>query len=307
MDLNELAVFASVVRLGSFTAAARALGMQKSGVSRKVSDLEARLGMQLLQRTTRKLALTDAGRVYYEHCARMLAEVDEAEAALGGMRASPSGVLRVTAPLSFGFIGPHIAEYLARHPQVQVELVCTDRVVDLVEERFDLGIRAGHLQDSALIARRLGTMVTLPVASPAYLKRRGRPATPAALTQHECLVFGASLTHTWRLVSQQGGREHTEEVRVSGRVVVNDLEMLRAAALAGLGVAMLPDTLCGPLLAGGQLERLLPQWALAPIPIHAVYAGTRHLPSRTRAFIELMQQRMGGAGPTQAKRSPARR
>src|SRR5215218_4950128 len=163
MDLNELAIFASVVRLGSFTAAARERGMQKSGVSRKVAELEERLGVQLLQRTTRKLTLTDEGRIYAEHAARALAEVEEAEAMLSGMRASPRGVLRVTAPLSFNFIGPHVAEYLVRFPQVSLEMVCTDRVVDLVEERFDVGIRAGHLRDSALIARKLGTIVNLPV------------------------------------------------------------------------------------------------------------------------------------------------
>ncbi|MBF5045330.1 LysR family transcriptional regulator [Aggregicoccus sp. 17bor-14] len=307
MDLNELSVFATVVRLGSFTAAARELEMQKSGVSRKVSDLEERLRTRLLQRTTRKLALTDAGRIYYEHCARMLAEVEEAEAALSGLRASPSGVLRVTAPLSFGFIGPYVGEFLARHPQVQVELVCTDRVVDLVEERFDLAIRAGTLPDSALVARRLGSLVSFPVASPLYLKRRGRPRTPQALAEHECLSFGSQLNAKWRLVSD----EQAAEVRLGSRLVVNDLEMLREAALTGLGIAMLPDRACGPLLAEGRLERVLPGWTSAEIPIHALYASTRHLASKTRAFIELLQARMGAQAPTQpaqkAKSKPARR
>jgi DNA-binding transcriptional LysR family regulator len=238
----------------------------------------------------------------------MLAEVEEAEAALGGMRAQPSGVLRVTAPLSFGFLGPLVGEYLQHHPKVSLELVCTDRVVDLVEERFDLAIRAGNLPDSALIGRRLGALRTIPVASPAYLHRRGRPRSPAALADHALLAFGLQPQLRWRLTASTGpdaGR--VEEVRRESRLVVNDLEVLREAAAGGLGIALLPENACGPLLKTGALERVLPQWTASDVPVHAVYASTRHLASKTRAFIELLQRRLGGEGPARpTRRSGAR-
>src|SRR6478735_9300066 len=157
MDLNEILVFARVVDAGSFSAAARLLEMPKSTVSRKVAELEERIGARLLHRTTRKLGLTDAGRIYYEHSARIVAEIEEAEEAVSRMESAPRGLLRVTAPLSFNMLGSIVAEYLRRHPDVQVDLSCTDRAVDLVEERFDLGIRVGQLADSSLVARPLGS------------------------------------------------------------------------------------------------------------------------------------------------------
>src|SRR5688572_28451226 len=151
MDLNEIVVFARVVQSGSFTAAAAALGMPKSSVSRKVSELEERLKSRLLQRTTRTLSLTDVGRTYYEYCLRIVAEIEEAERAVSQLQDTPRGALRVTAPMSFAFLGPIVADFLKRYPDLSLELVCTDRVVDLVEERFDVGIRAGALADSTLI------------------------------------------------------------------------------------------------------------------------------------------------------------
>ena len=157
MDLNEMLVFARVVQAGSFTAAAAALGMPKSTVSRKVSDLEERLHSRLLQRTTRKLSLTDVGRTYYDYCARIVGEVEDAERAVSTLQETPRGLLRVTAPINVAFLGPIVSDYLKRYPEVRLDLFCTGRTVDLVEERFDLGIRAGALADSTLIARRLGS------------------------------------------------------------------------------------------------------------------------------------------------------
>src|SRR4051794_6644985 len=178
MDLNEMLVFTRVVQAGSFTAGAAALGMPKSSVSRKVSELEERLKARLLQRTTRKLSLTDVGRIYYEHCARIVSEVEDAERAVNSLQETPRGLLRVTAPTNFAFLGPIVSDYLKRYPEVRVDLFCTGRTVDLVEERFDVAIRAGALADSSLIARSLGSAKWLLVATPAYLKKRGRPKSP---------------------------------------------------------------------------------------------------------------------------------
>src|SRR5262245_55668592 len=185
MDLNEIAVFTRVVQAGSFTAAAKVLGMPKSTVSRKVSDLEERLNARLLQRTTRKLSLTDAGRTYFDHGLRIVNELEEAERAVGSLQDTPRGLLRVTAGPNSAWLGDIVAEFLKRYPEVQLDLVCTARSVDLVEERFDLGIRAGTLADSSLIARSLGSATWFLVATAGYLRKRGRPRTPHDLAKHD--------------------------------------------------------------------------------------------------------------------------
>ena len=174
-DLNEMLVFARVVATGSFTAASAALGVPKSTVSRKVSDLEARLGARLLNRTTRKLSLTDEGRTYYEHCVRVESAIEDAERAVSNLQETPRGTLRVTTGNQVGFLGPIITDYLQRNPEVRIEVLCTGRTVDLIEERFDVAIRAGTLPDSTLIARSLGNVRWFLVGAPGYLKQRGRP------------------------------------------------------------------------------------------------------------------------------------
>ncbi|HUH02971.1 MAG TPA: LysR family transcriptional regulator, partial [Kofleriaceae bacterium] len=191
MDLNEILIFTRVVQAGSFTGAARSLEMPKSTVSRKVSELEERLGARLLQRTTRKLSLTDVGRTYFEHAARVVAEVEEAEQAVTRMQEAPRGLLRVTTPLNFGYLGPMVASFLDRYPEVQVEIVCADRVVDLVHEGFDVAVRAGELGDSTSIARNLGALESFVIASPAFLARHGAPEQPRDLERFDCVVFGA--------------------------------------------------------------------------------------------------------------------
>lgn len=289
MDLNEIVVFARVVQAGSFTAAARALSMPKSTVSRKVLELEERLGSRLLQRTTRKLSLTDVGRAYYEHAARIVSEVEEAERAVSDLEQAPRGLLRVTAPINFGFLGPIVSGFLAHHPEVQIELVCTDRVVDLVEERFDVGIRAGPLADSTLIARGLGDVRRLLVASRSYLRKRGRPRAPEDLSTHDGIVFGAgSARATYRL--SDGSR--SVDVPVRARVTVNDLDVLQAAAGAGLGIALLPIFRCLEELRSRQLERVLPGWDSPLTPIVAVYPSTRHLSPKVKSFVDHLQEQM---------------
>lgn len=289
MDLNEILVFARVVQAGSFTAAARVLGMPKSTVSRKVLELEERLGTRLLQRTTRKLGLTDVGHTYFEYCARIVAEVEEAERAVSSLEQAPRGLLRVTAPLNFGFLGPIIATFIKRHPEVQVELVCTDRVVDLVDERFDVGVRAGGLVDSSLIAKNLGAARRFLVASRSYLQKRGRPRAPEELEQHDCMSFGAG---SGRSVYRLQSGEKVVELAVRARFVVNDIDILYAAAIEGLGIALLPIFRCIADLRARKLERVLGDWDAPLTPIHAVYPSARHLSPKVKSFIEHLHAQM---------------
>jgi len=287
MDLNDVVTFVQVVRSGSFTAAADELGVQKSSASRRVSALEETLGARLLQRTTRALRLTDEGRIFFDHCSRALAELDDGKQALGGMKAAPRGLLRVTAPLSFGFLGPIVAEYLLRWPEVEVELVCTDRVVDLVEEGFDVAIRVGKLPDSSLIGRRIGSLPRLLVASPSYLRRKRAPRQPVDLGEHDCVSFGTK--HSPWLLQSEG---RTVDVPVSARLLVNDYDLLRQTIVSGLGIGLLPEPDCALQLADGTLKRVLPGWTGAETPINAVYPSLRHLSSKVKAFVDHIQRRM---------------
>src|SRR6478735_7906910 len=194
MDLNEIAVFTTVVRTGSFTAAAKELGMPKSTVSRKVSDLEERLDARLLQRTTRKLSLTDAGRTYYDYGVRIVNEIEAAESAVGSLQDKPRGLLRVSVGPNSQWLADIVADFMKRNPEVQMEVLSTGRNVDLVEERFDVAIRAGALADSSLVARKLGHVTWFLVATPGYLKKNRRPRTPEDLAEHGCLLFGTGST-----------------------------------------------------------------------------------------------------------------
>jgi len=292
MDLNELLVFTRVVQAGSFTAAARRLKMPKSSVSRKVSDLEERIGARLLHRTTRKLGLTDAGRIYFERAAPIVSDIEQVDQAVGELQAAPRGLLRVTAPLSFALIGPMVAAFLERYPDVHVELVCSDRVVNLVEEGFDVAIRAGHLVDSALIARRLGAFKRVLVASAGYLKRHGRPKSAADLEKHPCIVFGSSPTPTlWTLHSG----EKRIDVRVPARLLANDMDLMLDAARAGIGIAWLPEHLLVGDLARGRLKRVLADWTSPETPVHAVYPSARHLSPKVLAFVELLRKQFSTA------------
>lgn len=289
MDLNEIVAFARVVKTGSFTAAAAELGMPKSTVSRKVSELEERLKSRLLQRTTRKLSLTDVGRIYYDHCARIVAEMEDAERAVSGLQGAPRGLLRVTAGTSTSWLGPIVSDFLKRFPEIQVELSCTGRVVDLVEERFDLGIRAGMLADSTLVARSLGVSKWFLVATPAYLKKRGRPKSPDDLKAHDCLLFGTGPSASG-LRLENGGQ--STQVALSPRMLVNDLDILRACATAGIGISVLPAFHCLQDLRARGLERVLPAWNVPSTPIHVVYPTARHVSPKVKAFVDHLQQRM---------------
>jgi DNA-binding transcriptional LysR family regulator len=289
MDLNELVVFVRVVQAGSIRGAAELLGMPKSTVSRRLIELEQRLEARLLHRTTRKLGLTDIGRIYYDHGVRIVTEVENADRAVRSRHETPRGLLRVTAPLNLVLIGPLISDYLARYPEVRLELSANARVVDLVEEGFDVGIRAGAVEDASLIARPLGTIERVLAATPAYLKRRGRPRTPADLKQHDCLLFGRSAT----LTLTRDGRH--EDLALSPRLLVNDVDVLEAATKDDLGIAVLPKFLCDKAIRTGRLERVLAGWSPPATAMHVVYPSTRHVSPTVRSFVDHVQARMKGA------------
>jgi DNA-binding transcriptional LysR family regulator len=289
VDLNDILVFAKVVQTGSFIGASRSLGMPKSTVSRKVAELEERLGARLLQRTTRKLGLTDVGRAFHHHALRVLSAVEEAEQVVTKMQETPRGLLRVTTPLNFGFLAPTLTAFMRRYPEVRLEVVGGERVVDLVQEGFDVAIRAGELEDSSLVARSLGTLESYLVASPGFLRRQGAPTKPEDLARIDCVVFaGGSEGTRWRLTRAA----RTVTVDVNARFVVNDFEFLDEAARSGLGIAMVPIFRCIDDLRTKRLCRVLPEWCARKSPLHAVYPTTRHLSPKVKAFLEHLSQAM---------------
>lgn len=298
MDLNDIHVFAKVVQAGSFVSAARALGMPKSTVSRRVSKLEERLGARLLQRTTRRLSLTEVGQAYYQHAARIVAQVDEAERAVTKMQETPQGLLRVTTPLNFGFLAPIVASFMRRYPEVQVELVTADRIVDLIAEGFDVAIRAGQLEDSSLVARSLGELESYLVASPDFLRRHGSPKTPGEIDAFDCVVFGAGPERTrWKLTRH--GK--TTAINIRPRLIVNDFDFLEEAARSGLGIAVLPLFRCIEDLRSNKLQRVLPAWCARKFPLHAVYPSSRHLSPTMKAWLDHLREQMT---PLPWKRGP---
>lgn len=289
MDLNEMVVFARVAQAGSFTTAAAQLGMPKSTVSRKVTELEARLKSRLLQRTTRKLSLTDVGRTYYDYCARIVDEIQDAERAVSTLQDTPRGLLRMTAGTSTTFLTPIVRDFLKRYPEVRLELSFTGRVVNLIEERFDLGIRAGTLADSTLVARSLGAVKWFLVATPAYLKKRGRPRSPNELTAHDCMLFGAGPSGaSLRLANG----DQTVQVALAPRLLVGDADVLYAGATADLGIALLPAFRCVDDLSARRLERVLDDWAVPSTPIHVVYPTARHISPKVKAFVDHLLERI---------------
>lgn len=289
MDLNRITVFVRVVEAGSFTGAAAVLGLRKSSASRSVAALEADLGIRLLQRTTRKLSLTDAGRAFYDRARDALAGLDEARNAVSSLGAAPRGLVRITAPVDLAAdLAAVTTVFLRAHPDVRVETLLTARYVDLVKEGFDLAIRAGSLADSSLLARKLGESEFGLFASPAYLDAAGRPRRLADLARHECVLYRAgSATARWRLSGPRGD----EEVSVRGRVDTDELAFVRAMVLAGFGIALLPvSTMIRPLVASGVLERVLPRYALRGAVVHIVWPSRRFEPAAVALFREALAE-----------------
>ena len=290
--LHELAVFSRVVATGSLSSAARELGLSPALVSRRIAALEARLGVRLLHRTTRSLRLTDEGASYLDTCSRVLAEIAEADAAVGAGRVEPQGALKVAIPASFGnrHIAPLIPAFAARYPKVQLALSLSDRAVNIIEEGFDLAIRIAHLEDSSLAARKLAPNRRVVCASPAYLERHGTPRTPQDLARHNCLTT-SDFAMTWDYTGPDG---KPGSVRVAGRYACDNWEVLREWALAGLGVALKSTWDVRRHLEDGSLVPLCPGYTFGTdVAIYAVYPHRRFLPAKTRAFIEFLAESFG--------------
>jgi DNA-binding transcriptional LysR family regulator len=286
--LVSMRVFVQVVDSGSFAAAAKSLGASPASVTHHVQALEDHLGVQLLNRTTRRLHLTDVGRTFYEDSSKILTQVEEAERCAAALQTTPRGLLRVNTAEAFArVLAPLVSEFCAIHAEVAFEVVTSDHMVDLVEGGFDLALRAGKLPDSSLMSRRLGFGRLIVCAAPAYLERRGTPHTPQDLSGHNCLIY-PTLEHDWRFTGPDG----VSVVDVSGNLRSNSWLLLRRAALAGQGVAMLPVILAADDVRDGRLTRLLPAHDLGEIVIHAVYPASRHLSVKVRSFLDFLVQRL---------------
>lgn len=294
IDLNAVAAFAGVLEAGTFRGAALALRVPRSTVSRKIAELEDRLGVRLLERTTRSVRLTDEGAAYHRQVQPALEALREAERTLSTGRASPSGRLRVTAPDFFATepaFAEVIAEYMRLHPGVELDVECTNRRVDLLAEEFDVAIRAGHLADSTLVSRRLGRPQQVRLyASPAYLRARGTPRRVEDLAGHDCLVLRGA-PRSWPL--RRGRR--VAEIPVRVRAAASGFELLRALALAGHGIARLPEYLGTEDVRAGALRTVLDAAAPPPLPLRVVYPSARHLSVKLRKLLELLEARFPAA------------
>ena len=291
-DLEALAIFAKVAETQSFSGAAELLGLSKATVSKAVTRLERRLGTTLLHRTSRRFALTDSGRNLAVKAAQMVQEAESAEAEALDQSITPRGLVRLAAPMSFGmtYVAPALPEFLARHPDVSIDLHLSDEVIDLVGGGFDCALRIAALPDSSLTARRLRRIHRHIVAAPHYLEQRGRPAHPDDLTRHACLGYAYTPTpNTWRLTNATTGEE--AHVRLAGPLRANNADALTSALCAGLGVAEQPDFIHWRDLAEGRLEVILPDWSLPEISLHLVAPGGGPRPARVSALMEHLAQR----------------
>lgn len=292
MNLDDLALFATVVEAGSLSAAARRLRLSKAAVSDRLRRLEERLGARLLDRSTRRLSPTEAGRAAYDHARRMVEAGEAAARAAGSLHEEARGLLRIAAPTTFAplHLAPLLPEFLAAHPDLRIELVLAPGASDLLAEGLDLAVRIGPLADSRLTARRLGRSRVLLTASPAYLARRGRPEAPTALPAHDLLAFTPlGRQGEWAL---KGPGRTTAAVAFQPRLACDDGETLLQAALAGLGIAALPDWMVAAPLAERRLETVLPGWGADPVPIHALHAGGRQPAAKIRRFVDCLAERL---------------
>jgi DNA-binding transcriptional LysR family regulator len=291
-NLSDIAVFIQVVESGSFTAAAERLALSRSVVSKYISRLEDRLGARLLQRSTRRLSLTEAGQAFFSRSQRGLQEIEAAEAEVSALQSAPRGRLRLNTPMSFGIlhIAPALAGFAERYPELTVDMNLDDRQRDLVEEGFDLAIRIAELPDSSLIARRLGPCRHVVCASPAYLEQHGTPRTPDDLHRHNALTYRYQATPgEWRFISPEG---RYLSVPVSGSLEMNNSLAIREAVLQGAGITLTPSFVVGEDIRAGRLVQVLSEYRAREISIYAVYPERRHLSPKVRAFVSFMQERL---------------
>ncbi len=286
--LTSMDLFVKAVETGSFSATARSMSLTPSAVSKQISRLEDRLGARLFNRTTRRLAPTEEGRAYYERCRRILADIDEAESAISQLNTEPRGVLRVNMPVVFGrrHVVPALGGFLAKYPQIHLEVSMTDQFVDPIAEGVDMLIRVGELKDSSLISRKLADARRVIAATPDYWDRTSRPNEPHELEAHNCLNYAyLSTGNSWRMIDP-AGKECM--VPTSGNIASNNAEALLEAALEGVGVINLPTWMVGQDLCEGRLEEVLKAYSMSEPSVHAIYPPGRHLSAKVRAFVDYL-------------------
>jgi DNA-binding transcriptional LysR family regulator len=293
MDLfSSMRMYVAVVDGGSFASAADKLDISRAMVSKQIQKLEEHLGTRLLNRTTRRLSLTETGREFYERSTQIMTDVEEAEQVAGQMNRTPQGVLRVTIPLSYGQhrLATIIGDYTQAYPKVQLDISLSDRKVDLIEDGFDLAVRIGAMPQSDLIARKIGGVHSIVCASPAYIARHGAPHAPAELSSHACL--GYTLTGSgadWRFETPDGPLV----VPISGPIRADNGDIIRLAALSGAGILFQPHFIVGDDLAAGRLVQLLPEWQSAELGVYAVYPSRKHLSAKVRTFVDFLAAALG--------------
>jgi DNA-binding transcriptional LysR family regulator len=293
-NLSNMQLFLRVVQEGSFSAAARALGVTPSSISRQVSQLETELDARLFQRTTRKQSLTEAGNIYFQHAERIVADIDNARLAVHRHTNAPSGSLHVTVEADFALahIEPLLPEFLARYPDVQIRLSMGVSLVDLVDSGIDVAIRFGHLNDSNLIARKIAVSHSIVCASPEYLSQAGTPKHPHDLINHSCLSFQTkNIKNSWRFNAPNG----EIDVPISGRLNANSVVFLRNSAVNGLGITMIPSWIIQDELEQRHLVPILDDFSLVPnsTPIHAIFSHRRHLAPKVRVFVDFLAEKIG--------------
>lgn len=295
--LSELEIFVKVVELESFSLAARELELSKSQISKQISRLEDRLGARLVNRTTRRMGLTDVGMVFYQRCVQILTDLEEAELSISQLQSEPRGLLRVSVPMSFGvmYLSPALSDFMASYPELEVELNFNDRQIDLVEEGYDIAIRIGAMADSNLICRKLTPIKLYLCGSPGYLEKRGWPQHPLELRDHNCLRYRYFSTGSiWNFYSGQG----KESIRVKGGLQTNNGEALREAALRNIGICILPDFLVAEDLRANRLIQVLDDWTVGEaFSIWALYPHNRHLSVKVRLLVDFLLSRFSPIPP----------
>jgi len=294
MDLfNAMRMYVAVVDGGSFAAAADKLEISRAMISKQIQKLEEHLGTRLMNRTTRRLSLTETGRAFYDRSQQILQDVEEAEQVAGDLTRTPQGVLRVTIPLSYGQhrLATIIGDYTQAYPEVQLDIALSDRKVDLVEDGFDLAVRIGELPQSDLIARKLGGVRSIVCASPGYVARHGAPNTPQELGAHACLGYSLTGSGTdWRFETPDGPLV----VPITGPIRADNGDIIRLAALSGAGILFQPHFIVDADLAAGRLVQLLPQWQSAELGVYAVYPSRKHLSAKVRTFVDFLAAALAG-------------
>lgn len=294
--LDAMRALVKVVSSGSYAEAARRLGLTRSAVSKGVMELEQALGARLLDRTTRRVTPTEAGLAYYERCVSILSQIEETEAQVSRLHDEPKGILKVNAPMSFGmlYLGKAISDFMIRYDDLKVELLLTDRFIDPLEEGADVTLRIGTPTDSSLIARRIAPARIVIVAAPAYIEKHGMPQTPAELVDHKCLSYGHTTSmQRWHLTE----KGQSISVAIGACLSSNNGDVLRDAAVQGIGIANLPTFIVGQDIAAGRLTLVLPDNRPSDLTIHALYAPNRYLAAKTRVFIDFLVDRFGKSPP----------